>query len=83
MTEMKFEDALKRLEEIVQELEQSQPELDRSLEIFEEGIKLARLCTKKLDEANKRIEILTKDENGELRPRPFPGTSRELENEEV
>ncbi len=83
MTEMKFEEALKRLEEIVQELEQGESELDRSLEIFEEGIKLARWCTKKLDEANKKIEILTKDEEGGIHSRPFPEDSREAENEEV
>lgn len=74
MTEQKFEEALKRLEEIVQELEEGELELDRSLEIFEEGIKLARWCTKKLDESNKKIEMLTKDEDGELSSRPLPGT---------
>ncbi len=82
MTEMKFEDALKRLEEIVQELEQSEPELDRSLEIFEEGIKLARWCTRKLDEANKKIETLSRDDEGEIRSQPFPGTSEEGDGEE-
>ena len=72
MSEIKFEEALKRLEEIVQELELGELELDRSLEIFEEGVKLSRWCTGKLDEANKKIEILTRDEDGVLRSVPLP-----------
>lgn len=79
---MKFEQALKRLEEIVQELEQGELELGKSLEIFEEGIKLARWCTRKLDEANKKIEMLTRDEEGGLRAQPFPETRGESEGEE-
>lgn len=71
MAEQKFEDALKRLEEIVEELEKEDIELDRSLEIFEEAVGLSRYLNKKLDEAEKRIEILTREEGGELRAKPF------------
>jgi exodeoxyribonuclease VII small subunit len=83
MEELKFEQALKRLEDIVQELEQGELELDRSLEIFEEGVKLARLCTRKLDEANRRIEVLTADQDGGLSSRPFPGADQEPDSEEA
>lgn len=71
MPEIKFEKALKRLEEIVEELEKGELDLDRSLQIFEEGIKMSRICSKKLQEAEKKIEILTKDERGKLKAELF------------
>jgi exodeoxyribonuclease VII small subunit len=57
---IKFEDALKRLEVIVDQLESREPDLEKSLILFEEGIKLAQVCTAKLDETKKKIEILIK-----------------------
>lgn len=71
MPEIKFEKALKRLEEIVEELEKGELDLDRSLQIFEEGIKMSRICSKRLQEAEKKIEILTKDERGKLKAELF------------
>lgn len=71
MAEIKFEKALGRLEEIVEELEKGEIELEKSLEIFEEGIKMTRLCSKKLEEAEKKIELLTKDQKGEFKTQPF------------
>ena len=68
---MKFEDALQRLEEIVEELEAGELSLDASLARFEEGVKLTRLCRNKLDQAQRKVEILLKDENGELQRAPF------------
>jgi exodeoxyribonuclease VII small subunit len=62
---MSFEKALKQLEEIVQKLESGDLGLENSLELFEEGIKLSRFCSKKLELAEKKIEMLTKDEKGE------------------
>jgi exodeoxyribonuclease VII small subunit len=70
MAEAKFEDALAKLEEIVRKMEQGELTLDESLASFEEGIRLARLCSKKLDEAERRIEILLKKE-GETEVKPF------------
>lgn len=64
MPALTFEKALKRLEEIVEELEGSDLDIDKSLKIFEEGVKLSRFCTKKLDEAEKKIELLIKNEKG-------------------
>ncbi|MBI3600514.1 MAG: exodeoxyribonuclease VII small subunit [Nitrospinae bacterium] len=79
MAEIKFEKALKRLEEIVEELEKGDLDLDKSLQIFEEGIKMSRICSQKLQEAEKKIEILTKDESGRLKAEPFE-PSAESEN---
>ncbi len=58
MTELKFEEALARLEEIVRSLEQGEAGLDESLVLFEEGVKLARFCNNKLDQAEAKIEVM-------------------------
>ncbi len=68
---LKFEEALKRLEEIVTLLEDEKLPLEEALERYEEGIKLTRHCTKVLDAAEKKIEILSKIEGGELEAKPF------------
>jgi exodeoxyribonuclease VII small subunit len=70
--EIKFEKAMKRLESIVDELEKGEMDIDKSLEAFEEGIKMSRLCSKKLNEAEQKIEQLTKNEKGELITSLFP-----------
>jgi exodeoxyribonuclease VII small subunit len=62
-----FETSLKKLEEIVKELEEGELTLEQSLERYEKGIRLARFCSSKLEEAEKRIEMLQKDEQGEPR----------------
>ena len=72
MSELKFEKAMTRLENIVDELERGDLDIDKSLEIFEEGIKMSRLCTKKLNEAEAKIQKLTKDKKGELIAVSFP-----------
>jgi len=71
MAEKKFETALSRLEEIVQELEQGDLALDQSLKLFEEGIKLSRICNRRLEDAERKVEILLKDRDGAVRPEPF------------
>ncbi len=60
-----FEQALKRLEQIVQRLESGELALEESLSLFEEGIRLSRICTHRLDEAEKRITLLTRGEDGQ------------------
>jgi exodeoxyribonuclease VII small subunit len=70
MTEKKFEDAMKELEEIVKRLESGDLSLEESLKIFEEGIALSRYCFKKLEEAEKKISILIND-GGDVRQEPF------------
>ncbi len=62
-----FETSLKKLEEIVKELEEGELTLEQSLDRYEKGIHLARFCSSKLEEAEKRIEMLQKDEHGEVR----------------
>ncbi len=61
-----FEAALKQLEEIVQRLERGELPLEESLKLYEEGIRLSRLCHAKLEEAEGRIELLMKDARGDL-----------------
>jgi exodeoxyribonuclease VII small subunit len=57
---LNFEEALKRLEEIVQTLESGVDELDKIVNLFEEGSELARYCNEKLEKVENKIEILTK-----------------------
>ena len=71
MAKKRFEEALQELETIVQRLEDGNLSLDESLALFEEGIKLSRLCAQRLDEAEKKIELLLKDENGSVSRQPF------------
>jgi exodeoxyribonuclease VII small subunit len=71
MAEKKFESALARLEDIVKELETGDLSLEQSLKLFEEGIKLSRICNKRLEEAERRVEILLKDKTGAVTAQPF------------
>lgn len=71
MPEKKFEEAMKRLEEIVQSLDRGNLTLEDSLKIFEEGMKLVGFCNSKLDEAEKKVSLLIKESDGRLRERPF------------
>lgn len=63
-----FEAALKQLEEIVQRLEKGEMALEESLKLYEEGIRLSRLCHGKLEEAEGKIEMLLKDAKGDVVP---------------
>ncbi|NJL34825.1 MAG: exodeoxyribonuclease VII small subunit [Chloroflexaceae bacterium] len=56
--EIQFENAVKRLEEVVAELESTDIDLERALKLYEEGIKLSRICNIKLSDAERKIEIL-------------------------
>lgn len=71
MAVLKFEDALGRLETIVQTLERGDLSLDDSLKSFEEGVKLSKNCLKLLDDAERRVDILL-GERGHKKARPFP-----------
>ncbi len=78
MAKGKFEEALEKLEEIVRKMEAGEMTLEESLKSFEEGIRLSRFCAKKLDEADRRVDILLRQE-GELVTRPFTEEDRESE----
>lgn len=70
---LNFEAAVARLEQIVEQLETGDLPLDDSLNLFEEGVKLSRFCNTKLEEVERKIEILTKerDADGNLVTEPF------------
>ena len=61
MKDIKFEDALNKLEDVVDKLETGDISLDDSLKVFEEGNELVKLCLKKLNEAEQKIKSITKD----------------------
>lgn len=67
MAAVKFEDALARLETIVTELERGDLPLNDSLKMFEEGIKLSKTCLKMLDDAERKVEIMVQDKDGQKR----------------
>ena len=66
-----FETSLEELERIVRELEQGELTLEKSLELFEQGVKLSRECQERLNQAERRIEILMRDNQGRVTVRPF------------
>ena len=70
--EVKFETALKRLEEIVSGLEGGDLELEKSIALFEEGVKMSKTLQKKLDEAEQKIERLVRERDGSLGTEPMP-----------
>jgi len=72
--EKRFESSLEELERIVQQLEVGDLPLDRSLELFEQGVRLSRECQKRLDEAERKIEILLKGSDGGYVPTAFEET---------
>ncbi len=69
--ELKFEKAMERLEKIVSELESGEISLEEAIKKYEEGVKLSRSCMEKLSQAERKVEILTKALNGELKKEPF------------
>ncbi|MCD6560577.1 MAG: exodeoxyribonuclease VII small subunit [Deltaproteobacteria bacterium] len=79
MAEQKFEDAMKKLEEIVQNLESGDLPLEDALNVFEEGTKLSKFCSSKLEEAEKRVNVLVRDVNGKYNLEPFEVDGESLE----
>ncbi|MGH9341623.1 MAG: exodeoxyribonuclease VII small subunit [Acidobacteriota bacterium] len=66
-----FENALARLDTIVGQLEKGELALEEALQLFEEGIKISQFCTSKLDEAERKVSILLKNDKGQLSEEPF------------
>jgi len=79
--EPKFEAALESLEKIVEQMESGDLPLDAILKKYEEGSGLVRYCSKKLAEAEKRIEVLMKNKEGELEARPLDEAEDEKKEE--
>ena len=71
MAKMTFEDAMERLEAIVQELESGDLALEKAMQRFEEGMKLSKFCSEKLDETEKKITLLTANPDGTVSQAPF------------
>ena len=71
MAKKSFEQAMKQLEQIVQDLESGDMPLEKAIKKFEEGIQLSKFCTEKLDESEKKITILMQDATGSISEIPF------------
>lgn len=71
MVEIKFEQALAKLERIAEELESGELSLEEAIAKYEEGMKLSKICSRKLEAAKQKIEILVKTDKGKLKTHPF------------
>ena len=71
-----FEVGLQELENIVKEMETGELPLERAISLFEQGMKLSEACRKQLEEAETRVEILTR-RAGEIQPQPFKTPDKE------
>jgi exodeoxyribonuclease VII small subunit len=71
MTRLSFEKALEQLEQIVHEMESGRLPLESALKKFEEGIKLSRFCSQKLEETEKRISLLIENQDGSITEKPL------------
>ena len=71
MSKINFEEAMKNLENIVEDLETGNLTLDDCLQKFKEGIELSAFCSRKLDEAEKKITILIEESDGKIKEKPF------------
>jgi exodeoxyribonuclease VII small subunit len=76
-TDQNFEALLKRLEEVLDSLEHGDLPLEQALAAFEEGVGLVRACHAKLDEVERRVELLLKDDAGRFFTKPFPEPEEE------
>ncbi len=82
MTRLSFEKALEQLEQIVHEMESGQLPLETALKKFEEGIRLSRYCSQKLEETEKKINLLIENRDGSISEKPFVGND-DLADKEV
>jgi len=71
MAKLTFEKSMKQLEQIVQELESGDLSLEKAITKFEEGIRLTKFCSEKLDETEKKITMLLRDQEGNISEKPF------------
>ena len=76
-TSKKFESALEDLEQLVDQLESGELSLEESLEAFEKGVGLVKYCNQKLNEVEKKVEILIKDKEGKLQLQSFEEPAEE------
>ena len=81
MAKKTFEQAMKQLEKIVQDLESGDMPLEKAIQTFEEGIQLSKFCSQKLDETEKRITILMQNSEGKVSETPFSAEKDDFEEE--
>jgi exodeoxyribonuclease VII small subunit len=82
MAKKTIEQAMKQLEQIVQDLESGDMPLEKAIKKFEEGVQLSKFCSQKLDETEKRITILMQSPDGKTSEVPFPGENYDLAAED-
>ncbi len=71
MAKKSFEQAMEQLEKIVEELEAGDLPLEKAMQKFEEGMQLTKFCTRKLDDTEKKIDLLLRDKEGNVVEQPF------------
>jgi exodeoxyribonuclease VII small subunit len=71
-----FEESLKKLESIVENLEKGDLPLEDSIKLFEEGVGLSAACKKELDEAEGKVQVLIKQRDGSFKTEPFPADKK-------
>jgi exodeoxyribonuclease VII small subunit len=81
-TNKKFETALADLEQVVEQLDSGDLSLEDSLAAFEKGVGLAKFCNDKLDEVEKKVELLVKDKEGKLQLKAFEDSSEDGNDED-
>ena len=77
-----FEKNLERLDGIVRELEDAELPLEKALQLYEEGMKLSEVCHKQLEEAEGKVEILTRKAGGKVVAEPFEAGDKAVAGEE-
>ncbi|MCM3784105.1 exodeoxyribonuclease VII small subunit [Neobacillus mesonae] len=75
-TELNFEAAMAELEDVVNQLERGDVPLEQAIELFQRGMKLSQLCNQKLEQVERKIEMIV-EEDGEFRKQPFGGNEDE------
>jgi len=80
--EISFEDSLKKLEEIVEELEKGELSLDEALKLYEEGMEFSDKCMEKLNESKQKVEKITKEGNNKYHSEPFSVQNKEEDEKE-
>ena len=71
MANLTFEKAMKKLEQIVRELESGDQPLEKAIKKFEEGVQLSKFCSEKLDDTEQKITLLLKDQAGNVFEKPY------------
>jgi len=80
--DISFENSLKKLEEIVEELEKGELSLDEALKLYEEGMQFSDKCLEKLNESKQKVEKLTKEGNKKYHTEPFSMQNNEMDEKE-